>query len=39
MHWDLDLLQLNVIKFGGVIVVAAFTVRMIKDAIAAIRKP
>jgi len=43
MHWDLDLVQWHVIKFGGLIVVVLIVfihiVKLVKEAIAEIRKP
>ncbi len=43
MHWDLDLVQWQVIKFGGLIVVVLIVfihiVKLVKEAIAEIRKP
>ena len=43
MHWDLDLFQWQVIKFGGLIVVALIVfihiVKLVKEAVAEIRKP
>jgi hypothetical protein len=43
MRWDLDLYQWQVIKLGGLIVVALIVfihiVKLVKEAIAEIRKP
>jgi hypothetical protein len=43
MRWDLDLFQWQVIKFGGLIVVALIVfihiVKLVKEAVAEIRKP
>jgi len=43
MRWDLDLIQWQVIKFGGLVVVALIVfihiVKLIKEAIAEVRKP
>jgi hypothetical protein len=43
MRWDPDLFQWQVIKFGGLVVVALIVfihiVRLVKEAIAEIRKP
>jgi hypothetical protein len=42
MHWDLDVLQWQVIKFGGLVVVALIVfihiVRLVGEAIVEIRK-
>lgn len=43
MRWDWDLFQWQVIKFGGLVVVALIVfihiVKLVKEAIAEIRKP
>jgi hypothetical protein len=43
MRWDLDLYQWQIIKLGGLIVVALIVfihiVRLVKEAIVEIRKP
>jgi hypothetical protein len=43
MRWDLDLFQWQVIKFGGLVVVVLIVfihiVKLVKEAIAEIRKP
>lgn len=43
MHWDFDLFQWQVIKFGGLVVVALIVfihiVKLVREAIAEIRKP
>jgi len=43
MRWDLDVFQWQVIKFGGLVVVALIVfihiVRLVKEAVAEIRKP
>jgi hypothetical protein len=43
MRWDLDLFQWQVIKFGGLIVVVLIVfihiVKLVKEAVAEIRKP
>ena len=43
MHWDFDLFQWQVIKIGGVIVVALILfihiVKLVKEAISEIRRP
>jgi hypothetical protein len=43
MRWDFDLFQWQVIKFGGLVVVALIVfihiVRLVREAIAEIRKP
>jgi hypothetical protein len=42
MRWDLDLIQWQVIKFGGVVVVALIVfihiVKLVKEVIAEVRK-
>jgi hypothetical protein len=43
MRWDFDLVQWQVIKFGGLVVVALIVfihiVKLVREAIAEIRKP